>query len=220
MPICAGASLALTGTSLQGINGSWSPLPNNTATTTYTFTPTVGECADPTTLIVTVNPTPLTPTGNSPQAVVNGSTIADLVVSPTSVIWYANAQDAQDAVNPLPTSTVLINGSSYYAVNSANGCNSSPFEVAVQFTAGLSEDKSIINFTIYPNPTSIEVIITGLESGTGITLLDATGRVIKQFKARSNQESLDVTNYTMGVYFVQIQTTSGVTSTKKLIVRK
>jgi len=56
-PICAGASLsALPTTSLNGINGTWSPALNNTATTTYTFTPTAGQCASPVTLTIVVNP--------------------------------------------------------------------------------------------------------------------------------------------------------------------
>jgi hypothetical protein len=42
--ICSGAALvALPTTSINGINGSWSPALNNTTTTTYTFTPTAGN---------------------------------------------------------------------------------------------------------------------------------------------------------------------------------
>src|SRR5204863_287613 len=60
-PICSGAPLsALPTTSHNGITGTWSPALNNTATTTYTFTPTAGLCATTTTLVITVN-TPITP---------------------------------------------------------------------------------------------------------------------------------------------------------------
>ncbi len=56
-PICAGESLsALPTTSLNGITGTWSPALNNTATTTYTFTPASGQCAGNTTMTITVNP--------------------------------------------------------------------------------------------------------------------------------------------------------------------
>jgi hypothetical protein len=59
-PICSGATLAaLPTTSLNGITGTWSPALNNTATTTYTFTPNIGQCAATTTLTITVNPKPL-----------------------------------------------------------------------------------------------------------------------------------------------------------------
>src|SRR5204863_1590959 len=49
-PICSGGTLnALPTTSNNGITGTWSPVLNNTATTIYTFTPTIGLCALPTT---------------------------------------------------------------------------------------------------------------------------------------------------------------------------
>ncbi|MCB9188356.1 MAG: gliding motility-associated C-terminal domain-containing protein [Flavobacteriales bacterium] len=58
-PICAGASMtALPTTSNNGISGTWSPALNNTTTTTYTFTPSAGQCASTTTMTITVNQNP------------------------------------------------------------------------------------------------------------------------------------------------------------------
>ncbi len=55
-PICSGDPLAaLPVISNNGINGTWSPAINNTATTLYTFTPTAGQCATTTTMSITVN---------------------------------------------------------------------------------------------------------------------------------------------------------------------
>src|SRR5213076_2650578 len=54
-PICSGATVALPTTSNEGFTGTWSPALNNTATTTYTFTPDAGQCATTTTLTITVN---------------------------------------------------------------------------------------------------------------------------------------------------------------------
>jgi hypothetical protein len=57
--ICFGATLtALPTTSLNGITGTWGPALDNTTTTTYTFTPTAGQCANITTLTITVKPKP------------------------------------------------------------------------------------------------------------------------------------------------------------------
>jgi len=53
--ICSGGSFTLPATSTNGISGTWSPAINNTATTTYTFTPAAGQCATTTTMTVTVN---------------------------------------------------------------------------------------------------------------------------------------------------------------------
>lgn len=58
-PICEGGVLApLPTTSLNGITGTWAPALNNTATTTYTFTPAAGQCAGSTALTITVYPKP------------------------------------------------------------------------------------------------------------------------------------------------------------------
>ena len=66
--ICAGETLdPLPSTSINGILGSWSPALNNLSTTTYTFTPNVGQCALNTDLTITVNSpsvVPLFPTVN------------------------------------------------------------------------------------------------------------------------------------------------------------
>lgn len=56
-PICSGENLVLPTTSNNGINGTWNPAVNNQATTTYTFTPSAGQCtSEQATLQVEVNP--------------------------------------------------------------------------------------------------------------------------------------------------------------------
>ena len=55
--ICVGFPItALPILSKENIKGSWTPALDNTKTTTYTFTPDAGQCANNTTLVVTVNP--------------------------------------------------------------------------------------------------------------------------------------------------------------------
>jgi gliding motility-associated-like protein len=60
-PYCSGANIpSLLTTSQNGFTGTWSPAINNTATTTYTFTPNPGQCAATTTMTVNItnNTTP------------------------------------------------------------------------------------------------------------------------------------------------------------------
>src|SRR5204863_2944144 len=79
-PICSGATLSplpTSSTNATPINGSWSPVMNNTATTTYTFTPTVGQCATTTTLTITVNPN-ITPTFTAVTPICSGGTLSAL----------------------------------------------------------------------------------------------------------------------------------------------
>ncbi|MGE5393757.1 MAG: gliding motility-associated C-terminal domain-containing protein [Candidatus Saccharibacteria bacterium] len=54
-PYCYGSTIAaLPTTSTNGVTGTWSPAINNQQTTTYTFTPTPGRCALPTTMTITI----------------------------------------------------------------------------------------------------------------------------------------------------------------------
>jgi hypothetical protein len=67
--ICIGGTLtALPATSDNGITGTWSPALNNTTTTSYTFTPTAGQCASTFPHTITVNPLP-TPVITGPTPV-------------------------------------------------------------------------------------------------------------------------------------------------------
>ncbi|MBY0477261.1 MAG: gliding motility-associated C-terminal domain-containing protein [Chitinophagaceae bacterium] len=63
LTICSGGTVpTLPNTSTNGITGTWNPaVVSNTASGTYTFTPTAGQCATTTTFTVTVNPN-ITPT--------------------------------------------------------------------------------------------------------------------------------------------------------------
>ena len=56
-PICEGSNLSnLPTISSDGISGSWTPSMNNTSTTTYTFTPNSGSCANAVPMTIVVNP--------------------------------------------------------------------------------------------------------------------------------------------------------------------
>jgi len=77
-PICAGATLsALPTISTNGITGTWSPALNNLATTTYTFTPNLGECAVSTTMQIVVNPI-LIPDFTPVASICSGTTLSAL----------------------------------------------------------------------------------------------------------------------------------------------
>ena len=77
-PFCSGATiLALPTTSINNITGTWTPAINNTTTTTYTFTPTAGQCATTAQLTITINPN-VTPTFSAVGPYCNGASIPAL----------------------------------------------------------------------------------------------------------------------------------------------
>ena len=211
-PICSGATLAaLPTTSTNGITGTWSPALNNTATTTYTFTPTAGQCATSQTLTITVN-SAATPTGSSTQTFVTGQTIANIVVNPTNVVWYASAVDAASNTNPLVIGTALVNNTTYYAVNIVGNCRSSVFPVTVTVTLSATDFNSI-SFIVYPNPTSdILNIETTLELKS-IEIYNIQGQKVMT----SNQNQINVSDLASGIYMIRIQDTNNAIATKKFV---
>jgi gliding motility-associated-like protein len=100
-PFCSGATISqLPISSTNGISGTWSPAINNTATTTYTFTPTAGICATTQTMIIAINQ-PILPNFTQVGPFCSGATISPL---PTSSINGISGTWAP-AINNLATTT-------------------------------------------------------------------------------------------------------------------
>jgi hypothetical protein len=137
-PICAGSTLnALPTTSNNGINGAWTPALNNLVTTTYTFTPNMGECGTTTTMTIIVNPLPLAIITTTPangvvceggNAILNAHVGANYDLQFDGVddmILFANNPSLQNLskftveayINPVTFTdqqTIFANRSSYY----------------------------------------------------------------------------------------------------------
>ncbi len=84
---CAGTTApVLPTTSTNSITGTWNPSTvSNTASGSYTFTPTAGQCANTASLSVTVNQ-PVTPTFNAVPAFCAGTTAPVLPTTSTNSI--------------------------------------------------------------------------------------------------------------------------------------
>lgn len=205
-------------TSTNGVTGTWSPPFNNMATTIYTFTPSSSQCGTTQTMTVSVN-SPAMPTGNSAQTFVQGQTLANLVVSGSNIVWYANATDAMNSSNPLPTNTVLVNGTTYYATQTINSCESDALAVTVS-----NLDFENANFLVYPNPVKENLFITNNESldlDNSIKIYDIQGRLVISSLAIFQNDNLviDMRNLSLGFYFIQLhsKTDDSKTITIKII---
>ncbi len=101
--ICGNGTVpALPNTSTNGITGTWSPaVVDNQNSGVYTFTPTAGQCALPTTFTVTVNPN-ITPTFTfgTTLTICNGGTVPTLPTTSTNGItgtWSPATVDNQNS---------------------------------------------------------------------------------------------------------------------------
>src|SRR5690606_4963510 len=89
----------LPGTSNNGIFGTWSPGINNTSTTTYTFTPNAGQCANTQTMTVTINQ-PAIPTFDAIGPICSGTNFS---LAGTSNNGFSGSWSP--AINPTMTTT-------------------------------------------------------------------------------------------------------------------
>ena len=128
-PICNGATLAaLPTTSINGVVGVWSPALNNLATTTYTFTPNLLQCAVSTTLTIIVNPI-LGVTVNSPT--VCSSTTATVTATPSLPGTYTYSWTVPTgATNPgnVPSFIATVSGAYSVVLTQVNSFCNSDFE--------------------------------------------------------------------------------------------
>ena len=183
---------------------TWS-VNGTTYTTGGTYTSTIGCHTE--TLVLTIN-SATTPTGSSTQTIsvtdLNDATLEDLVVSPSNVIWYGSLADAQGQINPLAITTVLTNGSTYYAVNVSSGCPSAPFAVTVTVALGTTGFDNA-NFSFYPNPTSGILNISYSDEITNVTVVNMIGQIIMDRKANQNEVQIDLSTLPASTYFVKVE---------------
>ena len=74
------------------------------------------------------------------------------------------------------------------------------------------------NISLYPNPASSTVTLTGIEGAATVTVVDMNGRENGKWKVESGKLTIDVSGFAQGAYFVRI-TGEQVNAIRKLIVR-
>ena len=124
---CSNAVMTpLPTTSTNGITGTWSPAINNTTTTTYTFTPTEGQCANTTTQTITVSSPSITSDISfvaPPAAALPSVTIGTQIWTNKNldVTTYRDGTPIPQVTNPNALATLTTGAWCYYNNDPANG---------------------------------------------------------------------------------------------------
>ncbi len=214
------ANLTASGTNLKWYASATggSQLANTTAlaTGTYYVSQTVNSCESSRTAVsVTINAV-AAPTGNTSQLFSQGATVADLVANGTSIVWFASQADAIANVNPLVPTTVLVNNTTYYAMQTVNSCRStSPLAVTVSIALGLEEATPKFNFVMYPNPAQAIVTVALETELKSVEIFSLHGQKVMA----TTSSEINVSELPSGIYFVKVQNQDGETATQKLIVK-
>ena len=145
----------------------------------------------------------VSPAGST--AVAEGHTFTATATPATNHIftgWVNAAGDTVSTANPYTfTVTVDITLTGTFAYNGVG-----------------IEAVSFDNVTLFPNPASTSVTLSGLEAKAMVTLVDVNGHVSGQWKAEGNTLTIDLTNYATGTYFVRIVGEQAV-AVRKLIIK-
>jgi hypothetical protein len=212
------ANLVATGSNLQWYAASTggSALASNTALATgnYYVSQTVSGCESMRTLVaVTVNVT-AAPTATSPQSFVAPATIANIVINGSgTIIWYPTLAHANANTNALPTSTALVDNTTYYATQTVNGCPSSAIGVLVNVTLRNTgfDSKSL---TYYPNPTRDVITFEYSNTITNLRVINMLGQEVSTRKYNSTSAQLDMNGLASGTYIIEITSEGFVTQVK------
>ncbi len=192
----------ITDSTLSGDSVTVSP----TATTTYMVTGIYpGGCAASGTDMVTVIPSPGTPTFTQ-----NGDTLISSSVHDNQ--WYRN-----DSLLTDDTSQYLITHTpgEYYVIvtNEANGCSTA--SDSMQIKTGINQ-LSVIGsqLSIYPNPFNNSIFIkinfpAEDMKDWNVEVTDVLGRTLFAISSLNYNNKIDLSNLSSGVYFITIMNKTG-----------
>ena len=199
------ASLTATGTGIKWYNVATggTALATTIALTTgnYYVSQTVSTCESARTMVaVTIN-TIGAPTGNATQSFVTGASISSLVASGTSIQWFSALADALAGTNMLATNSALDNNTTYYAMQTVNGCRStSALAVTVSVTLSSKAFNTNLKFLMYPNPaTDILNIVIENEIKT-IEIYSLLGQKVMT----ENNKQINISGLAKGIYTIRI----------------
>ena len=153
-----------------------------------------------------------------------GQTLADLVVEGKNIKWYSTAGSTTDRTTgktnetPLPLTTVLVNGTTYYASQTINGVESKErLAVTAKVKGSLSTpDHALSGFKYYPNPVEHILNVSNTVIIDEIEIISASGKFILSKKINDTNSEIDLSNVSSGLYFLKVKS-EGKTKTIKIV---
>ena len=215
-PVCAGSAVTLTSSLANtyawtggGTFATQSINPTVSANTTYDVTLGYGNRSCTATAQAVINPIiTAAPTAVSNQTFCNGETLANIVVTGTGIVWY----NAATAGTSLLASTLIQSGTTYYAAQIGNSCESTSRQ-AITMTSGTclgNENFDASTFSYYPNPTTGIVYLSYGQPIEKITVSNVLGQVILENTNNTNEAEIDLSSFAGGTYLFKIISNSQV----------
>lgn len=162
-------------------------------------------------IILDENYTTPAPEGDESQSFEEGATLADLVIEGENIQWYAedatsgrSAFSMQEEETPLPLSTPLVHGTTYYATQTIYGIESID-RLAVTASLALNASEfNFIGFNYYPNPVDNTLYIENANTIDSVTIYNLLGQSIINKKVSGIKTQINTSTLNKGVYFVKV----------------
>jgi hypothetical protein len=141
------------------------------------------------------------PTGATTQSFPAGATLANIIVSGSTIQWYASAT----ATTPLPLNTPLVNNTTYYATQTIDGVQSIA-RLAVSINIALSiSDNEIFTLQFAPNPVKNILILKSTQTINSVVIYNLIGQKVYDESFDNISVTLDLSNLKTGNYLVNVQ---------------
>ena len=193
-------SAAMTGNGTNVITIDWT----NAASGTYTLqaieTSIDGCVSAAVSAAINLYGTPA-PSGITNQTLPPGTTLSDIVITGQNVLWYSTPIGG----TPLPENTLVVFGTTYYASQNSNGCESQyRLPVTIQDTLTNNEFDTI-KIVYYPNPVIDILTIKASIELKNAKIYNVLGQAIFQKRFNANEIQLNISNIPTGTYFVVVE---------------
>jgi hypothetical protein len=139
-----------------------------------------------------------------------------LIAHPANAMYeWVNCDDPETVLATTQNYEPLSTGEyKVYIVNGNCVYESECIEVTVS-GVGLNANEQN-TFSMYPNPATTVVNLSGLEIGSVVDVVDFAGRMVEKRTAQTSEMKINTSAYAQGVYFIKVSNAQGVIS-KKLI---
>ncbi len=186
--------------------------------TTYFVTQTLNGCESaPAEVEVALLVAPVDVTGNTEQQFNEGETVADLeivLLEGATANWYIMDEDE---LEPIPATTALVDGMTYYVTQTLGGCESLvPLAILVDEVLG-SENFDMSSLMVYPNPVTDVLTISNKAQLSEVVIVNLLGQTVISQKAGADKVTVNTASLQNGTYILKVYTTEGGSASVKIV---
>ncbi|MBI5217550.1 MAG: immunoglobulin domain-containing protein [Bacteroidia bacterium] len=197
---CEGTNIALDAGYISGNTYTWSTGSHYQTITvtesgTYTVTVSNNGCENNDQLSLTVNPLPQVELGPDTVICQGCSVTLNAGNAGSAYLWSTG-----DSVQTITVSTA---GIYTVTVTSPEGCSAGD-QISVSVATEINTLTDNSGISIYPNPASDKIQISGNKANSIIEITDLTGKILIHFVADKDRTNIDISKLSNGIYLVKI----------------